>query len=242
MSVNYDVLKQIPTEFPTLRTRSIIEEAEEPAAPTPWTGPTQTDEMLHVVNQVFFTSAHNAPQMVAFSGIEDESMSWSICARTARVLAQQSSRSVCVIDGNIQSRKLTKFYSEHRDPAMEWRREAFRDKCIPIGSNLWQADAGLITGGGVGMLPLNDLQARIATLRQMFYYVLIDTPGLNGSERASVLTQIAGAVILVIEANVTRRRDAGKAAQVLRAGGVRLLGTILNNRHCPVPQGLYSKL
>jgi Mrp family chromosome partitioning ATPase len=91
-----------------------------------------------------------------------------------------------------------------------------------MGNNLWLAGNRVITDGRVGLLPLTELQNKIAALLKIFQYILIDTPGLMGSEGASVLTQVAGTVILVIEANVTRRRDARKVAQSLQAGGVRL--------------------
>jgi Mrp family chromosome partitioning ATPase len=220
----------------------VAEEATQsvaPFAPIPLDG---ADEMLHLVNQVFFSFKSNAPHVVAFSGIGSEGNSWSVCARTAQLLAQHSSRSVCVVDGNLESMKLTSYYYKDRELPIELKGTDNREGCIPMGNNLWLAGERLVTGGGVGMLPLTELQEKIAVLRTMFQYILIDTPGLKESERASVLTQIAGAVVLVIEANVTRRRDAGKVAHALQAGGVRLLGTILNNRSCPIPKGLYSRL
>ena len=241
MSINYEVLKQIQSEFPTLRTSAVVEVAEEATKPIVPIGLDGAEEMLHLVNQVFFSSKSSAPRVVAFSGIGREGNSWSACARTAQLLAQQSSRAVCVVDGNLESKKLT-FYCEDLVPREEIKGAVCREECIAMGNNLWLAGDRVITDGRVGLLPLTELQEKIAALLKAFQYVLIDTPGLMGSEGASVLTQVAGTVILVVEANVTRRRDARRVAQSLQAGGVRLLGTILNNRTCPIPKGLSNKL
>jgi Mrp family chromosome partitioning ATPase len=72
--------------------------------------------------------------------------------------------------------------------------------------------------------------------------MLIDAPGISVCGDAQLLGQIADAAILVIEANSTRRLTARKAKESLDAAGVRLLGTVLNNRIFPIPEGIYRKL
>jgi len=49
-------------------------------------------------------------------------------------------------------------------------------------------------------------------------------------------------VVLVLEANATRRVAALSAKEALEAAGVRLLGTVLNDRTFPIPEKLYRKL
>jgi Mrp family chromosome partitioning ATPase len=53
---------------------------------------------------------------------------------------------------------------------------------------------------------------------------------------------LADGVVLVLEANSTRRVTAKKAKQALEAANVRILGTVLNNRTFPIPEGLYRRL
>jgi len=57
-----------------------------------------------------------------------------------------------------------------------------------------------------------------------------------------VLGQGTDGVVLVLEANVTRRVAALSAKESLEAAGVRLLGTVLNNRTFPIPDKLYRNL
>jgi Mrp family chromosome partitioning ATPase len=72
--------------------------------------------------------------------------------------------------------------------------------------------------------------------------MLIDAPGTSVCGDAQLLSLVADAAILVIEANSTRRLTARKAKESLDAAGVRLLGTVLNNRSFPIPEKLYRKL
>jgi Mrp family chromosome partitioning ATPase len=79
-------------------------------------------------------------------------------------------------------------------------------------------------------------------LKNSVNYILIDAPGTSISSDALTLAQISDAVILVIEANKTRRIAALKAKNMFDVAGVRLLGTILNNRTLPIPESVYRRL
>jgi Mrp family chromosome partitioning ATPase len=59
---------------------------------------------------------------------------------------------------------------------------------------------------------------------------------------AQLLGLVAEVAILLIKADSTRRLTACKAKESLDAAGVRLLGTMLNNRSFPIPDRLYRKL
>jgi Mrp family chromosome partitioning ATPase len=84
-------------------------------------------------------------------------------------------------------------------------------------------------------LPIPDLKLRLKQLQDTFDYVLIDAPGSSVSGDATALGQLTDAVILVIEANRTRRMTARRAKETLEAAGVRLLGTVLRNQSSPLP-------
>ena len=59
---------------------------------------------------------------------------------------------------------------------------------------------------------------------------------------AMVLGQLADGVVLVIEANATRREATQNVKEDLVRANVRMLGTVLNNRTFPIPKALYSRL
>jgi Mrp family chromosome partitioning ATPase len=89
---------------------------------------------------------------------------------------------------------------------------------------------------------VDELKERLAQLRDVFDYVLIDAPGTNVCGDAQLLGQVVDAAILVIEANTTRRLTARRAKDALDAAGVRILGAVLHDRTFPIPERLYKRL
>jgi Mrp family chromosome partitioning ATPase len=100
----------------------------------------------------------------------------------------------------------------------------------------------VLGGNGLTLPPIDELRSRLAELLEHFDYVLIDAPGAGGSGDAAALGQAAGAAILVVEANRTRRLTARKAKETLESAGVELIGTVLHNRLFPIPEGIYKRL
>jgi Mrp family chromosome partitioning ATPase len=86
------------------------------------------------------------------------------------------------------------------------------------------------------------MKARVAELRKEFDYVLIDSPPLNIYSDGIVLGQLSDGVVVVLEANSTRREAALRVAEGLRAKRVRVLGAVLNKRTFPIPDSLYHRL
>jgi Mrp family chromosome partitioning ATPase len=117
-----------------------------------------------------------------------------------------------------------------------------REHCLQIEDNLWLAGPSLLANNSRVLLPGYELRERLTQLREVFEYVLIDAPGTSVCGDAQLLGQVADAAILVIEANCTRRLTARKAKEALEAAGIRLLGTVMQNRSFPIPLGLYKRL
>ena len=86
------------------------------------------------------------------------------------------------------------------------------------------------------------MSARIAELRSEFDYVLIDVPPLNSYSDGLVLAHLSDGLVMVLEANATRREAALRVAENLRAKQVRVLGAVLNKRTFPIPDSLYHRV
>ena len=89
---------------------------------------------------------------------------------------------------------------------------------------------------------LDRFQTLIDDLRKDFTYILIDAPPLNEYAEASLFGRMADGLVLVLEAHDTRRETAQKAKEMLDAGGVPVLGAVLNKRTYPIPESLYRRL
>ena len=83
---------------------------------------------------------------------------------------------------------------------------------------------------------------RVADLRHDFSYVLIDAPPLSHYADAAVFGRMADGLVMVLEANTTRRETARKAKQLLDDCGVSVLGAVLNKRMFPIPERVYRRL
>jgi polysaccharide biosynthesis transport protein len=85
-------------------------------------------------------------------------------------------------------------------------------------------------------------RACIQLLRSEFAHTIIDCPALEESGDLFSVAPFVDGVIVVVEANRTRREQPNHAEQSIVAAGGKLLGYILNKRTYEVPQWLYRRL
>jgi receptor protein-tyrosine kinase len=86
------------------------------------------------------------------------------------------------------------------------------------------------------------MRVMIKDLRDEFEHVVINAPPVGLYSDAALLGQNADGLVLVLEANSTRRVAARKAKLALEASNVLVLGTVLNNRTFPIPEKIYRLL
>jgi Mrp family chromosome partitioning ATPase len=79
-------------------------------------------------------------------------------------------------------------------------------------------------------------------LRESFDYVLIGATAIESDPEAMLFAQASDGIVLVLEANATRRYRVENTKEYLRAANVPLLGAVLNNRDFPIPDAIYKKL
>ena len=82
----------------------------------------------------------------------------------------------------------------------------------------------------------------IQLLRSEFAHTIIDCPALEEAGDLLSVAPFVDGVIVVVEANRTRREQPYQAEQSIVAAGGKLLGYILNKRSYEVPQWLYRRL
>lgn len=87
-------------------------------------------------------------------------------------------------------------------------------------------------------LALGNLQ----TLRFAFDYILLDCPALSISDEAAMLASKIDGVIIVVEADRTRREQIQNTKQAIETADGNLLGLVLNKRQYTVPGWIYNRL
>ncbi|HVN79572.1 MAG TPA: CpsD/CapB family tyrosine-protein kinase [Terriglobia bacterium] len=248
MSRNYEILRRADKGGNLFVTPPLDRPASLTASPglkSGTNGRNQSyEEIVKLVQRVFLTTGSSAPQVVTFCAIEHgNGCSW-VMARAGEVLALQGERPVCLVDANLKTPWLEKHF--HLD-----NRTGLTDAIVggaplqeymePVGGSLWVMTTGM---GGPEMhnvLSSERFRARVEEMRSNFAHVLIDAPPLNRYADAALLGGMSDGMILVLEANVTRRETVRRVKENLVAAKVKLLGTVLNKRTYPIPEGLYHR-
>jgi Mrp family chromosome partitioning ATPase len=204
------------------------------------------EETIKLVQRLFVPMTANTPRVVIFSAVETGGGSSWVCARTAEVLADHLDGLVCMVDANCRSLALHRRFEIENDAKIadeEWMFAPVRRLVQPRnGANLWLLSYRPASGEWLTASSLERLQLRLSELRKDFSYVLIDGPPLNTYADAMLLGKMADGLVMVLEANSTRREAAKKTKDLLDASGVRVLGAVLNKRTFPVPDWMYRRL
>jgi uncharacterized protein involved in exopolysaccharide biosynthesis/Mrp family chromosome partitioning ATPase len=79
-------------------------------------------------------------------------------------------------------------------------------------------------------------------LRRKYRYVLVDCPSLKESQDAVLLAPLVDGIVLVVEADRTRKEQLRYAERALESAKGKMLGHILNKRSYIVPDWLYHKM
>jgi Mrp family chromosome partitioning ATPase len=205
-------------------------------------------EELKLVHRIFSPAgAQRAPQVVLFSGLEAGHAASAISARCCEVLAEQGDGLVCAVDANLESPFLHSYFGVSNEKGMT---EALCDSG-PVNefvqqtkdSHLWVMPTGAAnTGFDLGARDIAErLKDRMNELRVFFKYVLIHSPVCSDRAAAPPSFAVDG-LVLIVEANSTRRERAREVMEELRTLGTPILGVVLNNRTFPIPDAIYHKL
>jgi receptor protein-tyrosine kinase len=204
------------------------------------------DEALRLVQQIFLLQTEQPPRIVVFAGIDHGNGCSQMCASVAEILAKNARRPVCLVEANFRSPGLAGLFGTANHEGLT---EALLNKgtissfAKPTShDNLWLLSAGTLAADSAGLLTSEYLGDRLDELRQEFEFVIIDAPPLTRYSDAIALGQHTDGLVLVIEANATRREAASAVATTLRSMNVPILAAVLNKRTFPIPENIYRRL
>ena len=253
MSKNYELLQQ--AEFglgvtPVLESgvRAVV--AEDLARPNSQLlsslGPTVREETQKLVQRLFLASNGTAPKAVLFSAVDANIGCDWLAAATAKVLAENVPGAVCLVEGNLRSPSLAAALGVNGNRGLvdSLQQEGpIRDFVVQIGSSrLWLLPCGAPAQDSVTLLNSGRMKARLSELRDEFAYVVMNAPPLNAFADGMLLARLLDGVVLVLEANSTRREAALQVTESLKTTKIVILGAVLNNRTFPIPEAVYKRL
>ena len=198
------------------------------------------------MQQVFLLQTEEAPRMVVFAGIDHGNGCSRIALSVAETLAGNARGAVCLVEANFHSPALPAMLgtTNHHGLTDALLREGpIRSFAKPVLSgNLWLLSSGSLAADSPNLLSSERLKARSAELRKEFEFVIVDAPPLTRYADAIALGQLSDGIVLVLEANSTRREAALAATDGLRSSGIKIVGAVLNKRTFPIPEKIYRRL
>ncbi|MFC5864163.1 CpsD/CapB family tyrosine-protein kinase [Acidicapsa dinghuensis] len=205
-----------------------------------------TDEALRLVQQIFLQKTQDPPRVVVFAGVDHRSGCSQISASVAEVLAKHSTEPVCLVEANFRSPALPEMFgtTNHHGLADALRRkEPISSFVKPLSQDkLWLLSSGKLADDSPELFSSSNFAGRITQLRQQFDFVVIDAPPLTHYSDAVAIAKHTDGLVLVLEANSTRKEAATAITQTLRSADIPILGAVLNKRTFPIPEQLYRRI
>ena len=205
-----------------------------------------SDEALSLVQRVFLPQSATSPRMIVFAGVNPGDGCTGFCASVTDTLAQNGLGPVCIVDANFRSPSLHRLFgtANHRGLADALLRDGpITSFAKPVGAeSMWLLTSGSRAFESANLLSTDRAKARFDELRDEFSLIVIDTPPLTKYTDALAVGQLADGLVLVLEAETTRREAAQGAVSTLRSTNIPILGAVLNKRTFPIPAPIYKLL
>jgi len=190
-----------------------------------------------LVRQVFLSGWPTPARQVVFSAVHESTNIGELCMQVATALAEEVRSDVCLVGADAGGR----IFEETRDDS-RYRRTGLRSKSGQVSSNLWTVPQDVLWEKQPGTSAVPGLCRQLEELKREFEYCVIQGPAAGTHRRAALLGQLCDGVVLVLQADSTRRIAAQRTRELLASAGVQVLGTILCDRKFPIPDAIYRRL
>lgn len=204
------------------------------------------EEELKLVQRVFLGAEQDSPRIALFSGLERDGGCAAICARTGEILASHAEGTVCLVDADFRAPALHEYFGVRNEKGLAEATfesgpiQQFAQQLSP--ANLWLIPSGY----GASRLNLaktaDRLRARMDEVRRAYRYVIVHSGPLGLNASAMTFSKWTDGVVLILEANRTRRDTARRIRESLAVANAKVLGVVLNNRSYPIPESIYGRL
>lgn len=115
--------------------------------------------------------------------------------------------------------------------------------CVRLGAGCWTLDSESILQHRSGWEYSPAIrEERLGVLRKQFDYIILDCPAVCTSSAVTAIAPLVDAMLLVVAAGRSTRKQIGYAQQVIALSGGSLKGAVLNRRTYPIPTWIYNAL
>lgn len=165
--------------------------------------------------------------LAAVDGGADKS---AAAANLAVVMAQAGDR-VILVDGDLRRPQQHEIFGLSNQQGLSTWLQGGGDPPLQATAvdGLQVLASGPVSGNPVALLSARRLGERLAALRLLADYVLIDAPPVLAVTDAALWASQADGVVLLVNAGATKRDDAQRAKTVLEGVQAKVLGAVLLN-------------
>jgi hypothetical protein len=222
-----------------------VDNAQSKEAPRPlrrskqWNPEDFAEEQIRgLVRQLFILGAPRPARHVVFSPVAIYDCA-PLCLKAAVALAIQITGTVGLVAPARRDRREPNIASEHKRSRADF--PSLRECSEQLSTRLWHVPYEIF--GTLSEPQSADwLEIIVKNLHLEFDYTIVNGPPTGLDTEAALLGRLSDGIVLVVEANSTRRAAAQIAKQNLRRCDARLLGTVLVERTFPVPDVIYQRL
>ena len=188
-------------------------------------------EAYHGLRTNLLYSPDNLPKTVVLTSPSPKEGKSTICANLSVALAQVGSKRILTVDCDLRRPALHKLFelqnsSGIADVLMGVR--SLQEVWMEPYPGLKVACAGPLPPYPTELLSSERLSNFLASVREEFDFVLIDTPPLEVVADAAILAPQVDGVMLVVDAQHTGKKSVRKAVRSLRVVRANILGTVMN--------------
>lgn len=175
-------------------------------------------------------SCDNPPRVIAVTSAEPDDGRTRTCVSLASALALEGS-CVLLIDFDLRNPKIHEIFHVRNEHGLsDYITEHVKVNDIIVESGI--ENLGLITSGGSSYKPWRILDCIdkgdiFPPLKEIYDYVIVDTPPINAFADTQVIAKHADVCIMVVSCNKTSREEAAKAQTILKKIHVDILGTVV---------------
>jgi hypothetical protein len=228
----------------SLHAEPVVEQEEATRPNTAgWTLESFAEEQIRgLVRQVFLPGWPKPCRQVVFSPVDQGSDITPICMQVGETLADEGSGVACVVEACPAQQGEATAKDRIASVGGEKRFGALRDLSQQLSASLWFMPRSVFLGGNENGFSTAWLRARLAELRLEFDYTVLQGPAAGAGSEAALLGATCDGLVLVLQANTTRRATAQRVKEMLYSANARLLGTVLSERTFPIPSAIYRRL
>ena len=180
---------------------------------------------------VLFSSVEEGSRTIVVTSTGPGEGKTVVSSNLALALAQANQR-VLLVDADMRRPQIHSYFSHPQEPGLSnfiVGNSEVGDVVRPSGvPGLWLLPSGLIPPNPAELLGSMKFKEFLATLKERFDWVIIDSPPVMAVTDACILAHSAHGVLFVVGAEMTNRKAARRALKQLALAQAGLMGAVLN--------------